>query len=238
MSNTIMLRRDAVSKDITSDLVETLPEEAYKVLGYTMFKARKERLRLRNALAELGIRPFTAQSVAKYEAAMLKKHGATFWARHPGLFEATAGTSCVLSFFSLIAGLVMLVAACVTWFQGTFDSLLLCKWFMGIYAVGVPSFIYFLTALHTKEKSKKEAEWKTVEIGDCKQQVPAFALETAIKVKKAIPEASIMIKYLLQEKFELDPFLVVSVRSGYDKVPEEYHIEVWDEPSFDKQRQV
>jgi hypothetical protein len=231
MKSVAMLKRESVDKDITSDLVESLPDDASRVLGYDVLMERRSRQRLRNALAEMKIKPFTAKSVKKYEQAMLKKYGATFWVRHPNACEVILSISAVLSVVSFSVGLVLLVIDVATRHFGLSRAMEICNAFDGICAVGIPSLIcLFGVGL---AKGKKDAVWRFNDIRGYNKEIPSFALETAISVKKAIPEAEIRIKTLIQENAEIDPFLVVSAWG------EDYYLEVWDEPGFEyKQREI
>lgn len=99
---------------------------------------------------------------------------------------------------------------------------------------------------HTK--SNRVASWERIELGRIETRhhfgmggpyeykwsydkpIPQFALHTALRLKKAEPDATIHIDYL--DVRPADPFMVV--RLG----PAEEYVEVWDEADFNGQRQA
>jgi hypothetical protein len=85
-------------------------------------------------------------------------------------------------------------------------------------------------------------QWRDVPLEGCHLVVPTFALETALRIHRSMPTASIRVEYLIpgrdvikgaldmaQQAFA-DPFLVVS--AGDYRA----YVEVWDEPRFDATR--
>jgi hypothetical protein len=60
--------------------------------------------------------------------------------------------------------------------------------------------------------------------------VPEFALSHALEIKRELPEAQFCVEHLGWH--DPDPFLVLIVEGV------RYHIDVWDEPSFEGVRQV
>jgi len=82
-----------------------------------------------------------------------------------------------------------------------------------------------------KSAQKKDPEgrfhsfyWNETKIKGLNADVPPFVLRKAIQIKRACPEAKILVQYLAEEE---DPFLVVELGK------ERFCIEVWDEDDFD-----
>lgn len=81
-------------------------------------------------------------------------------------------------------------------------------------AEGVPPFSY----------SARVARWNTHTLENYSKPVPEFALDTALKIKRACPEAEFQIEEL---EVVPDPFLIVML--GITR----RYVEVWDEPKFE-----
>jgi hypothetical protein len=73
-----------------------------------------------------------------------------------------------------------------------------------------------------------DISWRRVELGQCKEEVPLFALRKAVQVKKACPEAILQVDELIEEQRLIDPFLVARLDD------ETYYLEVWKEPKFEE----
>ena len=73
-----------------------------------------------------------------------------------------------------------------------------------------------------------EVLWLRSALGNCKEEVPLFALRKAVQVKKACPEAILEVDELIEEKKVIDPFLVARLDD------EVYYLEVWKEPKFEE----
>jgi hypothetical protein len=218
--------------ELSVDQFEDLPERAEKVLGYSLAKSRKKSATLRNALAELKLKPFSAESVARYEKAALAERGATFWARHPRLYDACEAVGISAWLTGTIVGALFSTLATAEWLLG-FGHLqsLLCT--LASCSLGAFAGLAYSIGLHVwGKKSKKAASWVDFELCSYGSPVPHFALETAVQVKEAMPEARITVRSLIQDSAELDPFLVASSGS------ESYYLEVWREPHFDAKREA
>jgi hypothetical protein len=68
------------------------------------------------------------------------------------------------------------------------------------------------------------AAWTEVEISQYKEAIPLHVLDKAVQIKKALPDAEIIIEHLTESQ---DPFLVV--KHGGKKV----YVDVWEEPRFE-----
>ena len=74
--------------------------------------------------------------------------------------------------------------------------------------------------------------WRHRKIEEYTEPIPEFVLNKAIQIKKAIPEAVILVESL--EDYP-DPFLIVATRNpSYTYVyKEQVYVEVWEEPKFE-----
>lgn len=68
------------------------------------------------------------------------------------------------------------------------------------------------------------AQWTEVEINKYKEAVPLHVLNKAVQIKKALPDAEIIIEHLTEAK---DPFLVVKHEG------KKVYVDVWEEPRFE-----
>jgi hypothetical protein len=73
--------------------------------------------------------------------------------------------------------------------------------------------------------------WWTTPIEEYDQPIPEFAIDTALRIKSAIPEARFSIEHFLHWRTE-DPFLSFKVPG----VQRRFVVEVWDEPDFTAER--
>jgi hypothetical protein len=73
--------------------------------------------------------------------------------------------------------------------------------------------------------------WETTPISEYEEPVPEFAIDTALRIKEAIPEAEFSVEHLVQGSAQ-DPFLSFKVPG----VQRRFVVEVWDEPEFTAER--
>jgi hypothetical protein len=76
--------------------------------------------------------------------------------------------------------------------------------------------------------------WAMTEIENYNLPIPIHVLQTALRVKAAIPGSKFQVEYLTREYTQEwpDPFLVLNVGDAY------YYLEVWDEPKFEGRKTV
>lgn len=83
---------------------------------------------------------------------------------------------------------------------------------------------------------RKSAQWNSYTLAYHGREVPQFALQTALLVKQALPDAGFEIDELVIQKRnrmpQYDPFLVVTLYGV------RAYLEVWDEPNFKGEREV
>ncbi len=73
--------------------------------------------------------------------------------------------------------------------------------------------------------------WWTTSIDEYDEPIPEFAIDTALRIKQAIPEATFSIEYFVHWSTQ-DPFLSFKVPG----VLRRFVVEVWDEPDFTAER--
>ena len=73
--------------------------------------------------------------------------------------------------------------------------------------------------------------WGVTPIEEYSDPIPEFAIDTALKVKAAIPEATFSVEHFVHWNAQ-DPFLSFKVPG----VQRRFVIEVWDEPEFTAER--
>ncbi len=84
---------------------------------------------------------------------------------------------------------------------------------------------------YIREKSWNNGGWATDPISEYGQPVPEFAIDTALRIKQAIPEAEFSIEHFVHWRTN-DPFLSFKVPG----VQRRFVVEVWDEPDFTAER--
>jgi len=68
------------------------------------------------------------------------------------------------------------------------------------------------------------ASWEEVKINEYKEAIPLHVLNKAVQIKKALPDAEIIIEHLTETP---DPFLVVKHEG------KKVYVDVWEEPRFE-----
>ena len=243
MNATLLLREalpeskldlDKVSDDLVQAGVNQLAQEAKEILGYGLspmtadtykFRAKEkislvfDKLRLTNALRELDIRPFNLAAVHVYQ--YKQKFAANKWRnRNARAFHLSVATFLV----SLCIGVILWVVS--TWSPAVGRPL--C--FFGV--LGTTAIVSGITTYIISEMNLflPTRQWVKTRIEHYDEPVPEFALQTAILLKKKLPEAEFYIEHLA---YTPDPFLMVQLGKS-DLV----YIEVWDESNFKAKREA
>ena len=86
--------------------------------------------------------------------------------------------------------------------------------------------------VNVRERNWRNGEWSTTPISEYDQPIPEFAIDTALRIKKAIPEAVFSIEHYFVFRRTQDPFLSFKVPG----VQRRFVVEVWDEPDFTAER--
>lgn len=82
-----------------------------------------------------------------------------------------------------------------------------------------------------RDRAWGNGAWVTTLISEYTQPIPEFAIDTALQIKQAIPEAEFSIEYFVSWNTN-DPFLSFKVPG----VQRRFVVEVWDEPEFEAER--
>jgi hypothetical protein len=224
-----------------------LLERAKNVLSYsptavTEAKRRADEITVAKALGDLGIEPFDPAKVWKYQAAMVKKaqaKGASAFVR--AMHRSTPGEIIVV--FGAVAWIVSLVILGITVGAGLTAQQVAAHHvaiLRALQAIGCvfAAWVVCMVARH-KRAVIYSARWDSSYINNYRRPIPDFALERALQVKAALPEANFYVQELTEStntqhtEFKPtppDPFLVMDYRSV------QLHLDVWDEPRFEGRR--
>lgn len=195
---------------------------------------------IEQALRDVGVAPFTLESVKMYQyktvmAAQRSVIIRNFFCRDRGL--AFLWITSILVFVSLILGVIngfydhgphLLKAVTEAFLQGWIFPVLL--W--------IPLLLF---SNHIRDTHGVDTvvshKWASVPIKDYVQEIPEFALSTAIQLKEKLPNADFYVVELRQESILMrkptpDPFLVMSCGSKL------YYLHVWDEPMFEYRKKI
>ena len=234
------LVREAIAPvpSLDSDIAKRAVEELRYRAAVEESDARTKGNRLRETLQTLDIKPFTPKSVVRYKAAMCRAP-LQMWAVVAGLFALGYGCELLRELSWVMQPLDSAVAQKAS---GTTVSIVVwdLAWFLG--AVGRFVAPIIGTIVGAAALFNRWGEWRMTSLADCQMIVPSFALETALRIRTALPGAQLHIDYYVtQEKIQeerraqrlaADPFLVVQHGDCTE------HIEVWDEPSFNQERRA
>ncbi|OHA87686.1 MAG: hypothetical protein A2644_02720 [Candidatus Zambryskibacteria bacterium RIFCSPHIGHO2_01_FULL_39_63] len=216
------------AKEITaSSFWVDLPEKAEGLLGYQELSSQKSTLNFRKTLHELGVAPFSVESVEKYKELRVKMSKRLL----PDSFIATIyGLSAIT--FLLSAG-----PAILGWPFGWFSSsATIGHYFVWTCIVSVVA-CFALMVYGITRSDVWLGRWRATPLKGYSQPVPEFALLTAIKVKERFsgPEVEMFVHEFVRvenEKVVLDPFLVARHQN------KDYFIAVWDESRFEAEQKV
>jgi hypothetical protein len=230
MSGVILERAPIRIPDTVSELLgesahKDLAERAADALGYQPLKmatsADRQALRLGAVLMQLGIEPFTKESVDAYkhrERAMVRTwkqkalealSNGLFWAAVVGAAIFMLGVT--VGFIVHLNGRTLPHLAPILW-----SSFLLA---IGSFAAGGLIFGVFVPEVW-------DWSWTMTLIAEYDHPVPKSALEMALAIKQICPDAVISVDSLVLEKRIADPFLVAGLND------ERYYVGVWGEPNF------
>lgn len=184
-----------------------LHDEAAKLLGYPTD--------LYKCFNELDIRPFTERSVANY-----KYYTTEFYKN----LDSVLAISCLIAGFAAaaftVASFVFSIANffgyCEPQYWPSFASTILWS----IVGIGLLGHLW----------TSKTRHWQQTSFESYQDQMPEYALQTAVDVKKHLPMATICVDRLIISDMVIDPFLVVRYKAR------DYYVEVWNEPKYKQQR--
>jgi hypothetical protein len=162
---------------------------------------------------KIGLYPFTEASVQEYKDAMIKKASAGQWStKQTGIISTGSFLACVIC---IVLGM----------FCGVHNSVGL-GWGLGGLAIFFLLCVIYFGSLET---ARKVYFWNLMHLKDYQGKVPEYALQTALDIRKYSKEGYIGIDHLEEHT---DPFLVWRIGG------KQYHLEVWNEPTYKQQRQV
>ncbi len=209
---------------------------------------KNAQLPLAGALRDLGIKPFTPESIERYQKAMVKNPLQLF---KKDILNDAFG-------FIVVASLcihIILCGALGLWLA----PFLGLAWQYGLFGCLVPVvslIVLGITVNHTKENvndsqfvvilvagtgmlavglgftvcaifGPSRLEWRKVPLETFSADIPRPVLQTVAQIHEACPEAAF---YVDELKRKPDPFIVVKLGK------ESYHVEVWKEPRFEGDR--
>lgn len=205
MTSTQLRRVDALPGDLS-----TLAERAANELGYTKLRGQNMSATLANCLQQAGIRPYNADDIKAYKESVLKKVN-----RIPSVIWWPVTILCCL----LIATPIVAAVLSGMW-------LLLLATIISLFISGI--IISETTDALTRHG------WVATPLAEYREQVPTYAVETALAVHKELENAGIEHRLLVEHLGSVspDPFLVLEAQNSW------VYLEAWDEPDFFKERTV
>jgi hypothetical protein len=206
-----------VSKPVPRESNE-LAARAAKVLSYDRM-AKEEKTASESAvildwLSEHGIDPFQEKTLRKYMRRRMFMETIKLAVRTP---------SFIFGFLFLALSATFLRVACAGITTASGGEALAISIFT---AITGSTFIAFFIVEHT-------LRWDMDTIASYRRPIPEFALQTAVDIRDAHPDAELLICELAENRTVRDPFLVLRLPDGRD-----LYLEVWNEPGFKRAREV
>jgi len=191
-----------------------LAEEAARLLGYSRLKrtvaAENEIRELSQVLEELDIRPFSRDSVRRYNAevpdAAELKDVPEFFKRHRKL-------ACLLLWLIALWAILSVIGIAVGWFL---------FWKLGVASVLSILVIFTKGCKFDDRLAALFQKWERLPLAEYQEEVPLYVLQKAVEIKRRLPAA----EFYIEQRAE-DPFLIVTC----DELEE--YIEAWREPRFE-----
>lgn len=206
-----------VVDQIIDDGLLSLSQQAKDVLGYTGLETEiKKDNSLEKALIELNIKPFTRDSVEKYQNMMVKKTENEF------LINKIIK---IISYLTIVFGIIAFTTIILSFFVDNYKDIAL----LVAGAHGMVAIILFTLSLSYLWDKQVSANWNIISLKNYEKPIPEYVLQTALDIKAKVPDVYFRVSELrTRVRKNLDPFLIVS---NFEK---EYYIEVWNEPKFQK----
>lgn len=186
---------------------------------------------VREALAALGVRPFTAGSVARYKAVQVHRHRPPLWHRVLDTMDLAVELELVVNWLLVgflactIGGLIALLGVGAR-IVGTAVTADLAGATAAFGACGGMVMIC-VRGWFRKVQIKLPATWDLVELADWRLGMPLEVSLLIARIEGRIPGAHLLVDGLTQERTLLDPFLVLEHYGEY------HYLAVWGEPNFD-----
>ncbi len=176
------------------------------------------------ALDGLGLSPFKPESVARYKR-KIDRHYAwkSLPARCAGLLIFTGVVSAFLFALSSLSLAISVISSEAPSRGGAWPVLV-------TFCLGLVSLVTGIRCTMAKTYTPIWERYRHYRIWDA--GTPEFVQHTGDEITGQVPGAEVYVEKLTVNEQVVDPFLVI-VHGD-----EEYYVEVWDEPGFDKKRQV
>ncbi len=188
--------------------------------------ATQECVSLREALAELGIEPFSKKSVERYKRNMARR--VTPFSGKILMLLALAN-NIILATSIVLVGLIA-IATLGFCFLLTLPPIWMGWSFLGTLLSALANFYVFVFFLNDKQITV--GRWHSVASWSYQQSIPAFVRQTILLVEQKYPGVRFFIEELRLANHMLDPFLIALDAKAQDH--EKYYLERWDEPEFDQ----
>lgn len=204
-----------------------LPEKAQSLLGYQALSSQKSILHFQKTLHELGVAPFSTESVERYKEMRVKMSKRLL----PNSLFVTIYT------LSTIAFLLSVGPAILGWAFGWFSDSKTMGYNFVWTCIGSLLSCFFLMVYGLTGADLLLGRWRATPLKGYVQPVPEFVLLTAIKVRERFPgpEVEMFVHEFVaveHEKVVLDPFLVARHQNL------DYFIAVWDESRFEAEQKA
>lgn len=177
---------------------------------------------IRSTLAALQIHPYSEESVKKYKQVIslrcFIKSIPYYIYEHvlPRLFVMTLGSTLI---FSIMMSAVITAGYTPHRWLGIACSSM----------IALGSAVFFVLCAAENRINLYTAAWHQRPVYETIQEMPSFALQTAVDIRRHCPNACMWVEELDLSTRMPDPFLVIG-----DSERNRYYVEVWNEPKFIK----
>lgn len=190
-------------------------------LGYRGLSSRVAletgRLRLHRALQQIDIDPLNEGAVTTHKNAF---QWGKYWSLYPSAAEWLTDIGAAGVFYAcLMASGLAAVLSLVAWTEGNVPGALP---YLLLVALGLSIFHPLFCT-----RRGRGWLWSRVELERYYEPVPAFALQTALRLKQIVPDVKLYVESFEKQQRTSDPFLVARLDGA------EVYLEVWDEPQFE-----
>lgn len=213
-----VLEREEMATDPCEEVAkeDVLFAEAAHSLGYTPLRRavrrQQDNAQLRSQLRLAGVVPFTTESVEKHKRAVIGN-----------IYKAKCR---MLAVVSGIVAAIFLSLSLVGWASEAFTRETTLP---GVLVLSTMGWLVCVTLVAAVVFDVKESyQWELYPLQSFTDQVPEFAIQTALDIRSHCPYAEFFVC-----KLEQDPFLCVKI--GHSDL---CYIEVWNEPGFKQRREV
>ncbi len=229
----LLKRQSAMTPAMPDEIYsfDLLMDEAKTHLGYSVSlfdlapkkvwprEKSSKPLTLYEALANLGISPFTMETVEKYKCKKVQN-------LRVRAFLRIFGRHFVWVFLAIFLGFLVPAVLEILFngqqIQAPFN------WLLGLSVIPLCACLMARWLCREMPNGFLWIGWNIIPIEYYKKPIPEFALYSAVELKKLCPKA----QFFVEELYVDDPFLVVNYGGNL------YWIEVWNEPDFNQKRKI